>query len=283
MKIMIGKNAGFCFGVSNAVKKSIEILNKNSNVYCIGEVVHNKQVNENLIKNGLKIVDSISDVRDNLIIRAHGEVKEIYVEANEKNILIEDLTCPKVLKIHNIVKEYTDNDYFVFLIGNKNHPETVGTKSYCSSNSYIIESIEDIEVAYIALKKSNLKNLLVITQTTFNLEKFNEISSQIPELIKDDINIEIKNTICASTKLRQEETIEISSKVDAMIIIGGKNSSNTIKLFEISKKNCKNCFLIETYKELDLKKLKRFEKIGIMAGASTPYESIEKVVNLLNR
>lgn len=281
MEIIIGKNAGFCFGVSNAVNKTEEILNENEKIYCLGELVHNKQVIEELEKKGLSFIEKIEDAKDNVIIRAHGETIETYEKAKKLNLNVLDLTCPKVLKIHNIATEYAKKGYYIFLIGQKEHPETIGTISYCTKNSCIIENEEDIKRSLEKLYNSNVDKLLVISQTTYSIEKFNNIILIINSKLKDSISLEIKNTICNATKLRQEETKEMASKVDIMIIIGGKNSSNTKKLYQISSKYCKKSILIETKEELNLDYIRSFNKIGIMAGASTPKKSIENVVELL--
>lgn len=283
MKIIIGKTAGFCFGVSNAVKKANEALEKSKQISCLGELVHNQQVNSELKKKGLNFIDNIEQATNKVIIRAHGEKKETYNQAKSLGVDIIDLTCPKVIKIHKIAEQYVKKGYYIFLIGHIEHPETKATISYCGKNSTIIEDENDIEGALNKLYKSHNKAIILV-QTTFNLEKFNNISNIIKKRIEEhgNIELEIKRTICDTTKERQKETIELSKQVDYMIIIGGKNSSNTNKLYEIAKENCTNTILIETYEELDIANMKKYEKIGIMAGASTPQKSIEKVVETIS-
>ena len=284
MEIIIGKTAGFCFGVANAVNKSKEQLKNKKNIFCLGELVHNKQVTEELENEGLIFIDDISEANEDIIIRAHGEKKETYSEAKKLGLNIIDLTCPKVTKIHKIAEEYEKKGYYIVLIGNKEHPETVATISYCGNNSYIIESKEDIDKALQNLYNSQISKLVILSQTTFSLAKFNEIVQLISKDIEDkNIDLEIKNTICDATRLRQEETKELSSKVDVMIIIGGRHSSNTNKLYEIAKTNCNNSILIESSDELDKNEIKKHKKIGIMAGASTPKKSIESVVEMLKK
>lgn len=280
MKIIIGKTAGFCFGVKNAVEKTIEELKTKKPIYCLGELVHNKNVTQELEKKGAVFIDKPEETKGKLIIRAHGIPKEIYNKIEECNIDFKDLTCPKVLHIHNIAKEYEKNDYFIFLVGQKEHPETIGTISYCGVNSCIIEKEDDVENAIKKFKTSKTKDALVIAQTTFSLEKFNTIVEKIKHEIE---NVEIKNTICDATRKRQEETIDISKKVDTMIIIGGKNSSNSNKLYEIAKKYCKKTLFIEKKEELNLSLIKKTETIGIMAGASTPEKSITEVVEIIKK
>lgn len=280
MEMIIGKTAGFCYGVKNAVNKTKEEVQKQKTTYCLGELVHNKQVTKKLEEKGLIIINNIEDARENVIIRSHGVPEEIYTKAKDLNLKVVDLTCPNVLKIHNIVKEYSTKGYYIFIIGQKEHAETIGTVSYCKDNSTILEKEEDVITAVNNFKKSNLEKILVVSQTTFSLEKFNKIVKNI----KNSMNakIEIKNTICNATSVRQKETQELAKQVDLMIIIGGRHSSNTNKLYEIAKKECSNCILIETAAEINKDYVKNVSKIGIMAGASTPNESIENTVEKLN-
>ncbi|MGN1301264.1 MAG: 4-hydroxy-3-methylbut-2-enyl diphosphate reductase, partial [Clostridia bacterium] len=235
MEIIIGKTAGFCFGVKNAVDNTIEELNKGEKVYCLGELVHNKQVTEELISKGVIFIDNIEDAQHKAIIRAHGVQESVYKKANDLHIELKDLTCPKVLAIHKLAIKYSSENCYIFLVGQKTHPETIGTISFCGKDSSIVENTDDVEREIEKFKKTNLKNAVVLAQTTINLEKFDSIVEELKKYIE---NIEIKNTICASTRLRQEETQEIAKKVECMIIVGGKHSSNSNKLYEIAKKNC---------------------------------------------
>ncbi len=284
MEIIVGKTAGFCFGVVNAVNKTTKLLNENNSLCCLGELVHNKQVTFELQEKGLNVIDDVIEAKDNVIIRSHGVSKKVYEKAEELGLNVIDLTCPKVLKIHNIAEEYSKKGYYILLIGKSNHPEIIGTISYCGKNSDIIEEESQVEEKLEIFYNSNIKNLLVVAQTTFSLEKFNKIVSRIEDDIKEhkNIELEIKRTICDATRLRQEETKDIASKVDMMIIIGGKHSSNTNKLYEVSRKYCNNCILIETKEEINLNEIRKYERIGIMAGASTPKKSIDSVVEMLN-
>lgn len=274
MEIIIGENAGFCFGVNNAVKKAKEYAKKNKEVNCLGQLVHNKQVTEELKTLGIKFIDNIEEAAKPVIIRAHGVTKETYKILEDKKVKYIDLTCPKVLKIHEIVKKYKSEGYYIFVVGNKIHPETIGTTSFCGEDYFVIENKEDVEKALEIYKTKKNKNSCIIAQTTYSLKKFNEIV----EMLKNSVdNVEIKNTICNATQIRQEETEKISKQVELMIIIGGKNSSNSTKLYEIAKQNCKKTIFIETEEDIDKKILKGIKKIGIMAGASTPRDCIENV------
>lgn len=280
MEIIIGKTAGFCFGVKNAVDNTLEEIEKRDKVYCLGELVHNRQVTEELISKGVIFIDDITEANDHAIIRAHGVPASVYEKAKELQIELKDLTCPKVLSIHKLAIKYSKENYYIFLVGQKTHPETRGTISFCGKNSLIIESLDDVKNAIEKLRNSNVEKCVVLAQTTISLEKFNNITQELKKHIED---IEIKNTICTSTKQRQEETKEISKKVECMIIVGGKHSSNSNKLYEIAKKNCKQVFFVETKGDLELQKIKIFKSLGIMAGASTPQKSIEEIVDIINK
>ena len=282
MEIIIGKTSGFCAGVLNAVKKSEKELKKEKGkIYCLGELVHNKQVVQKLESKGLQTIENIEEADKKTIIRAHGVAKEIYEKAKQKGIELIDLTCPKVLQIHKIAEEYAEKGYFIFLIGVENHPESIGTISFCGENSYLIRDKEDISDAVSKLQTSVAKRVLIMVQTTYSKNKFVDIAEELYMILDNKYEFEIHNTICAATRLRQEETEKISKEVDAMIIVGGKNSSNTKKLYDIAKTNCENTISVETVEEININNMKKYKKIGIMAGASTPNESVENIKYIL--
>lgn len=284
MEIILGKSAGFCYGVRRAVEGAKKELEKSpKQIYCLGEIVHNKQVVEELQENGMIVTENIKEAKEKVIIRAHGVTDDIYIYAEENNLEIVDFTCPNVLKIHEIAKQYAKDGYYIFLCGSKKHPENIGTLSFCGENVSIIEEETQIKEAISNLEKSKIDKLLIIVQTTYSVNKFEIIENKIKEILSSNINIVVKNTICPATELRQNETKEISKNVDCMIIIGGKNSSNTKKLYEISKQNCESSMCIESVQEIDISKLKEYSKIGIMAGASTPQKEIKKVVELIEK
>lgn len=283
MEIIIGKTSGFCHGVKNAVDKAAEeVKQSKEKVYCLGELVHNKNVINRLQENGLTFIDNLEEAKGKTIIRAHGVPKDTYEQAKKLEIELKDLTCPKVLKIHDIAEEYSKNGYYIFLVGIANHPETIGTYSFCGENSSIIEDICDLEQVVTKFKETNIKKALLITQTTYNLRKFEEISEKLEEML-EGVELKVINTICSSTELRQKETENLSQKVDLMLIIGGKNSSNTNKLYDISSKYCKNVIFAESLEDIDMGLIRKFKKIGVMAGASTPHESIDSIVNFIKQ
>lgn len=281
MKIILGKTAGFCFGVKNAVKRANEELIKNDKLFCLGELVHNEELTKELEKGGMTFINNISEAQGKVIIRAHGEPERTYAEAEKLGLEVIDLTCPKVARIHKIAKDYTINNYYIFITGKSNHPEIIGIAGFCNNNYSIIESYNDIDDAIEKFKNSKYNKAILISQTTFSIEKFKDIQKEIIQKIGEGL-LESINTICTATKLRQEETIELSKKVDAMIIIGGKHSSNTTKLYEIAKEYCPTYF-VQTYDEIEIEEIKKYNTIGIMAGASTPDKSIKKVIDILEK
>lgn len=285
MEVVLGKTAGFCPGVRNAVQKAEEVLEENEHVYCLGEIVHNVHVVEKLQKMGLIVIDNLNQVPkgEKVIIRAHGVPKSVYEEAEKKQIVLIDLTCQKVLKVHKIVEQDTLNHEMIFYLGIKDHPETIGTQGFSKENFVIIEEEKDIQVALSKIKGKDVKKIDIIAQTTFSVEKFNILYEEIIQRLPAGIDINVHQTICHATKLRQEETEKMAKAVELMVIIGGKNSSNTKKLYDIALKICRNAILVENTEDLYLNYIARFKKIGVMAGASTPQNMIKEVVNILEK
>jgi len=281
MQIIIGKNSGFCNGVKYTINEANKVLNKSKNIYCLGQIVHNEKVIEDLEKKGMITINTIDECPSNskLIIRAHGELKGTYEKAKEKNIDIIDLTCGKIKVIRNKIKDKL-KDHFIIIIGKKDHPETQGVQSFSGNNSIIIEDESDIELLHLKIKESKLNKAYIISQTTFNSEKFDNLVKSIKNRIKEDIDID--KTICNATSNRQKETDQLSKRVDIMIIVGGKNSSNTKELEVISKKNCKKVYLIQDIKDLKNIIFDKNDIIGIMAGASTPDKIVEEIISYLD-
>ena len=282
MNIILGKKAGFCGGVINSVNKSNELLDEYNNLYCLGEIVHNTRVVKSLEDKGMTFIESLDEVKDgsNVVIRAHGVAKNIYEEAERRNITLLDLTCPKVLLIHKEAEDLVKDGYYIILVGKKDHPEIIGTISYCNEDSLIIESQQDVDKVVEYVINKGINKVALLCQTTYSMSKFKEIEEMLNNSFKD-IEFKVVNTICNATELRQTETEELSKQVDAMVIIGGKNSSNTKKLYEIAEANTKT-YLVETVDELDPSILE-YDNVGVMAGASTPKESIDEVIEYLNK
>lgn len=280
MEIIVGKTSGFCNGVKYTVVKANEMIDKYKELFCLGQIVHNERVIKDLEEKGMKTINNIEECPSNtrLIIRAHGEVKSVYEEAKKRNIELIDLTCGKIKVIRNKINKKV-NDHFIIIIGKKNHPETLGVQSFSGHNSYILENKEDIEECLKKIDKSKLTKVFVVSQTTFNSEKFDYLVDQISK--KNKYEIVVDKTICNATSDRQKETEQLSKDVDLMIIVGEKNSSNTKELEVISKKNCAKVYLIQDYKDLQNIKISKENKIGIMAGASTPEIVVEEIIDYL--
>lgn len=282
MEVICGKLSGFCVGVNYTINKALEILEKTKNkIYCLGEIIHNERVIKDLEDKGMITVHSIDEIPNNskVIFRAHGEAKEIYDKAKNKNLEIIDLTCGKISVIRKKIEKEKDRS-FILIIGKKNHPEIIGNLSYAGENSNIIENVNDISSVYKQYKKTNLNRVYVIAQTTFSSSKFDELVD-ILESTFVDANLIIDKTICDATEKRQKETIELSKSVDKMIIIGGKHSSNTKELATIAEKNCSESFLVQTVEDLKNISFSSKDKIGIASGASTSQEAINEVVEYL--
>lgn len=281
MKVVVGKYAGFCPGVLNSVNKANEVIEKDNNIYCLGELIHNKTVVSELENKGMKTVEDINDIPNGktVLFRAHGVKESIYELASKKDLKVVDLTCAIVKSIHNKVKE-AKKDNYIIIIGDVKHPENIGTKDFAGDNSIVISLDEEIDDAYNAFRNTNLKKIYVVSQTTFNLKKFEDMSILLKDKFKD-YEINIDNTICRATELRQKEVEELSKENDVVIVVGGKNSSNTIKLFNISSKNCKRVYHIESVKEIENELFNDNDKIAIVAGASTPKNMINEVEEFL--
>jgi len=277
MEIIIGENSGFCAGVKYTIQKSEEFAKEKKNIYCLGQLVHNERVIEDLEKKGIIFVQEIEEIPNNSIVifRAHGETQDKYNKAKEKKLEIRDLTCGKIVAIRKKIEEYKE-DYAIVILGKKDHPETIGTYSYAGDNANIIEEIEDIENV---IKNISKNKIYIVSQTTFSSEKFDKIVDIIKENYKGTIIV--NKTICNATEKRQEETKTLATQVNKMIIIGGKNSSNTKELYNISKKIQEKTFLIQDYHDLEREEFNKNDRVGIMAGASTPRIITEEVIKFL--
>ena len=275
--IVLAKNAGFCFGVRRAIELVDKTLEQNNDkVYSLGPVIHNEFVLDKLAKKGLKIIDK-SDLTNifnsTIVIRSHGVEKNIYEIIDKNNNKIVDLTCPFVKKIHKLVEKYADLGKYIIVIGDPNHAEVQAIISYANNDISVISSKEDIN----GLKIPENQEIVVLFQTTANIEKSKKLVDILTNLFYNKCLV--VNTICNATIDRQNEVNEISKNVDSMIIIGSKQSSNTKKLYDVSKVNCDNTYLINDVSELSKIKNIKNQKVGISAGASTPDDLIEEIVS----
>lgn len=275
MKVIVAKSAGFCFGVERAVESVYrEISAGKFPIYTFGPIIHNEQVVADLESKGVKVINDIEELKQiengTVIIRSHGVPKTIYDILEKKGIEIVDATCPFVKKIHNIVQKESEEGKTIIIIGNDNHPEVEGIKGWVKGDAIVINEEEQIEKMQLLDKTK----VCIVSQTTFNHNKFKYLVEIIE---KKGYDITVVNTICNATHVRQVEAKEVSSKVDAMIVIGGRHSSNTQKLYDICKDECENTYYVQTVDDLDLCELSSLESIGITAGASTPKNIIEEV------
>ena len=272
-EVILARSAGFCCGVHRAVDTVYERTGM-ENVYTYGPIIHNDEVVKDLESKGVKAISDVAqlDGIDNatVIIRSHGVSKNVYESIKTKNYEVVDATCPFVLKIHRIVEQESKAGKQIVIIGNEKHPEVEGIKGWSVSPVYIVDSIEKAQ----NLELDRAKEVVVVSQTTFNYNKFQEL---VEIINKKSYNITIKNTICNATEERQTEARDIARKVSAMIVIGDKHSSNTQKLYEICKGECEDTFYIQTLRDLNLNDLRFIDSIGITAGASTPNNIIEEV------
>ncbi len=284
-EIILAKTAGFCFGVKRAVDTVYDQVNEvkatDTIVYTYGPIIHNEEVVKDLESKGVKIIPdeetlkelvNTSTTNDNIkiIIRSHGVGKHIYDLIEKSNIEIIDATCPFVKKIHKIVSEESNKGSVIIIAGDENHPEVQGIIGWCENTPFVVDSIEKAEKLILETDK----NIVIVSQTTFNSIKFKDL---VEFFRKKYYNVCVYNTICNATGERQKEAKELASSVDAMVIVGGKNSSNTQKLYEISKKECKNTYYIQTLVDLDLTVIESAKRVGITAGASTPNHIIKEV------
>ena len=277
MKVIKAKTAGFCFGVKRAVDTVYEQADTcGGPIYTYGPIIHNEEVVKDLESRGVSVIRSEEELEGitegTVIIRSHGVEKRICDKLRGKGLRIVDATCPFVKKIHNIVEKESAEGKYILIIGNPDHPEVAGIRGWAGSDVSVIQNAGDIE----KVDFSKNKKICVVSQTTFNYNKFQDLVEIIK---KKSYDISVLNTICNATKERQTEARSIAESVDAMIVIGDKHSSNTQKLYEICRNACNNTYYIQTLDDLDLNQLGSVETVGITAGASTPNNIIEEVQN----
>ena len=276
MNVNIAKSAGFCFGVKRAVNLVYdEISSEDKPIYTYGPIIHNDEVVKDLEQKGVTVIknlDKLSSLEKGIIIiRSHGISREEYNKIEESGFEIKDATCPFVKKIHKLVEKHSTEGRYIIIIGNADHPEVQGIRGWVQGNDVcVVGNQDDIDNLDITLEKK----VCIVSQTTFNYNKFQELVEIIE---KKGYDILVLNTICNATEERQTEARDIASESDAMIVIGDKNSSNTQKLFEICKKVCEYTYYIQTSRDMDYEKIKSVNNVGITAGASTPNNIIEEV------
>ena len=285
MEIRLVAGAGFCFGVKRAVDIVYEQIQTGKTIYTYGPIVNNEEVVKELTDQGVRVIESRRELerladRDSpaarreatVIIRAHGVPREVQQYMEQKGWEVIDTTCPFVKRIHRTVEEKSSRGEHILVVGSPEHPEIQGIVGWCNGPVDVLETLEEAE-KYVPPEG---KKLVVVAQTTFNYNKFQTI---VEILKKKGYNVSIVNTICNATEDRQRETREVAANADAMIVIGGKHSSNATKLYEICREVCDNTYFIQTLDDLHLELPKAASPVGITAGASTPNNIIEEVQN----
>lgn len=257
LEIKRAENSGFCFGVKRAITKTEEQLAVSSGktIYTCGPLIHNRFVTDDLAERGAKIIYSLDEVQagDTVIVRSHGEPERFFEEARQRGIHIVNATCPFVSKIHGLVKNARAEGYQVVIIGDRNHPEVRGISGWCNDEAIIVATVEEADAI-------ETDNLYLVCQTTIKKETLDAVAETLERKGK---KMTICNTICNATADRQNSCVELARESDAMVIIGGRDSSNTRKLWEISKKICENSFFVEKIEDLPLHQLEKCNKIGI--------------------
>ena len=280
MEVKVAKTAGFCFGVKRAVDKVYELIEaEKSPIYTLGPIIHNEEVVKDLASKGVRVIEEkdIETLKEGIVvIRSHGVGKNIYEKLESCGVEYVDVTCPFVLKIHRIVREKSSGGMHVIIIGDKDHPEVKGICGWCEGPYTVIKNREEAE----NFSFPEGKKACIVSQTTFNYNKFKDLVEILHKKSYDngvlDI-LSILNTICNATEERQKEAREIAAEADTMLVVGGRHSSNTQKLFEICKKECGNTYYIQTPVDLDSEMFQSSNIVGITAGASTPNKIIEEV------
>ncbi len=274
MEIKVAKSAGFCWGVKRAVNIAVDAVKKGKGrALCLGELIHNRREIERLKNLGMNFIEDMEDVGkgDTVVIRSHGVAPQVVDFLKRKGADIVDATCPFVKDVHEKAVKLQEEGYPVLILGNPKHPEVIGIAGHVK-NPMIINTLEELE------KLPKMPKLGVVCQTTLNLNFFKEAIAMLSLKVKE---LKIYNTICSATSIRQKEAGELARKVDVMLVVGGKNSSNTTKLYQIAKSVNPKSFHIESKDEIDERWFKGAESVGITAGASTPQWVIEEIVQRL--
>ena len=281
MEVKVAKTAGFCFGVQRAVDKVYELIDScPDRLFTLGPIIHNEEVVNDLEKKGVRVAseEELKTLPEGstVVIRSHGVGKKVYDQLEECGLSYVDVTCPFVLKIHRIVEKESKAGSHIVIIGDPDHPEVVGICGWCIGPYTVIRTKQDA----LDFVPPEGKNVCIVSQTTFNYNKFKDLVEILREKRYDNtvLNIlNILNTICNATEERQREAKSIAGEVDTMLVVGGRHSSNTQKLFEICKKECENTYYIQTPVDLDSDMFQCSSYVGITAGASTPNKIIEEV------
>ena len=281
-EIRVAKSAGFCFGVRRAVEGLLSLTKEceEGEVFTYGPIIHNETVIQDFERMGVRLVSEegpLPEIMPNsrcvMALRSHGVARTVKKEIEDKGFLIKDLTCPFVSKIQAIVSEYSKKGFHIVITGDEHHPEVIGIKGWALGSEVTVIKCED-DIEKLTLKRNS--KLCVVSQTTFRADLFKKL---VEMLIQKGYDTYAQNTICSATSLRQSEAMELSKWADVMLVIGGKNSSNSAKLFDICREKCEKTFFLQGADDLKVSDLHSIRRIGITAGASTPDKIIEEVFN----
>lgn len=270
MEVILAKHSGFCTGVKHAVDTVMAL--EAENTYVLGEIIHNADVVKAIEDKGLKTVEGLDEVPDGatVVFRSHGVPQNFYEICLKRNIKVIDCTCGFVRKTQKIVKEQFALGKHIVIVGENAHPEVLGLLGWCKNSATVVNS-PDADFTCLTQKE-----LCVVCQTTFSAQKFEKIIKNIEKVCEK--TVAVFKTICYTTIERQKEVEDLAKKCDAMVVVGGLNSSNTNKLYEIAKKHCNNVYRLSSAESLDIKKLINFKSVGIVSGASTPNEQTREVL-----
>ena len=275
MQVLLADEYGFCFGVERAVEMVEDAIQHGDTVRSLGPLIHNAQEMQRLAHEGVTTISEPIQIGRNetAVIRAHGVTPEVQRELEEKAAKVVDATCPFVTRVQKLAARAAAADRHIVVVGSPDHPEMIGVKGYAPDHAFVIR--DETEVAGLP----SLRRPLVVSQTTIKAKTFFDTVEAVKTKTKD--KVEVVNTICSATRDRQDAARALSTMVDAFFIIGGRHSSNSVKLLAVCKENCEKSFLIETEEEINDNDLGGVETVGVTAGASTPDWLIERVVKHL--
>ena len=274
MRIKLAKKVGFCFGVRRAIEMAEEVLKKEKRAYSLGSIIHNKEVVEDLSRRGLKVIKSIDEVRGGaIIISSHGISPDSARVISKRSLKLVDTTCPFVRNAQEMARSLNEEGYKIIIVGDLNHPEVKALFCFAGKKAHVIKDARGLKV--LRLKPN--ERIGIISQTTQSMDNFLSVAKAIIDVKPKDLKV--FNTICRDAEERQGAASEISGKVDLMLIVGGKNSANTKRLFEVCKKILRESYLVETENDLKNFWFKDVSVAGITSGASTPDNIVRRVVS----
>lgn len=275
MRVLLADEYGFCFGVERAVEMVEEALEEGDTVRALGPLIHNDQEMSRLATQGVRTISEPVQIKrgETAVIRAHGVTPQVEAELREKASKVVDATCPFVTKVQKLASRAAAQNRHVVVVGNPEHPEMIGVFGYAPEHSFVVNNAEEVAAL------PQLRNPLVVSQTTIKLQNFLDVAEAVKG--KTDDEVQIVNTICSATRDRQDAARALAGEVDAFYVIGGRHSSNSRKLLAVCKEQCEKSFLIETEDEINTDDLRGIETVGVTAGASTPKWLIEKIIKRL--